>query len=209
MYKQLLAATAIFLTLVMYAPYIRSIREGQTKPHAFSWIIWTLSTLVVFLAQLASHGGAGAWAIGMSGVVTAYIAVLAYWNRTDTATTRTDWIFLAVAVAALPCWLLTSNPLLAVVLLTGVELVGFGPTFRFAFRHPHEERIRFYFLGVVRSALVIAALEQYSLTTVLFPAAKAVVGVLLVAMIAYRRANPSLTPIAPQSQGVTSSTTRG
>jgi hypothetical protein len=187
MYKELLAAAAIVLTFAMFVPYIRSIRDGRTKPHAFSWIIWALGTLVVFLAQLADHGGSGAWPIGVSGVITAYIAVLAYWNRTDTSITRADWVFLAIAAAALPCWLLTSNPLLAVVLLTGVDLAGFGPTFRFAYSNPHKERIGFYSLGAARNVLAIAALERYSLTTVLFPAAVAIACVVFVLMVGYRR----------------------
>jgi len=187
MYKELLAAAAICLTFAMYVPYVRSIRAGRTKPHALSWITWALGAFVVFLAQLAGHAGAGAWPIGVSGLLTAYIAVLAYRNRTDTSATRTDWVFLAIAVAALPCWLLTSDPLLAVALLTGVELAGFGPTFRFALAHPQEERIGFYFLGAVRNALAVVALEHYSLITVLFPAAKGVVCVILVTAIGYRR----------------------
>jgi hypothetical protein len=185
--KELFAAAAVALTITMYAPYIRSIRKGHTKPHTFSWIIWSLSAFIVFFAQLADDGGAGAWPIGVSGLVTAYIAVLAYRSRADTTATRTDWIFLAIAVAALPCWLLTSNPLLAVVLLTGIELVGFGPTFRLAFNRPHDERIGFYLLGAVRNVLIIAALAHYSLTTLLFPAAKGIVCVILVAMIWYMR----------------------
>ena len=136
---------------------------------------------------------AGAWPIGVSGLLTAYIAVLAYRNRTDTSITRTDWVFLAVAIAALLCWLLTSNPLLAVALLTGVELAGFGPTFRFAFAHPNKERIGFYFLAALRNTLTISALEHYSLTTVLYPTAKVIVGVILVVMIAYRRTQPNMS----------------
>jgi hypothetical protein len=188
MHKELLAAAAIVLTFVMFVPYIRSIYAGRTRPHAFSWIIWALGTLVVFLAQLADEGGFGTWPIGVSGVITAYIACLAYWKRTDTSITRTDWMFLAVALAALPCWALTSNPLAAVVLLTGVDLAGFGPTFRFAFGHPHHERIGFYSLGALRNALAISALEHYSLTTVLFPAAVGIACLIFVAMVAYRRA---------------------
>ena len=188
MYKELIAAAAILLTFAMFVPYIRSIHDGRTKPHAFSWIIWALGTFVVFLAQLADRGGSGAWPIGVSGLITAYIAALAYWNRSDTSITRADWIFLGIAVAALPCWLLTSNPLLAVVLLTGVDLAGFGPTFRFAFNHPHQERIGFYSLGAVRNAMAISALQHYSLTTVLFPAAVGLACVIFVVMVVYRRA---------------------
>jgi hypothetical protein len=187
MYKELLAAAAIVLTFAMFLPYIRSIRAGRTKPHAFSWIVWGLATLVVFFAQLADRGGSGAWPIGLSGVITGYIAVLAYRARADTSITKVDWVFLAIALAALPCWFLTSNPLVAVVLLTAMDLAGFAPTFRFAFLHPHEEHIGFYSLGALRNALAIGALEHYSLTTVLFPAAVGIACVVFVAMVGYRR----------------------
>jgi RsiW-degrading membrane proteinase PrsW (M82 family) len=188
MYKELLAAAAIVLTFAMFLPYIRSIRAGRTKPHAFSWIVWALATLVVFFAQLADRGGSGAWPIGLSGVITGYIAVLAYRERSDTSITKVDWVFLTIALAALPCWFLTSNPLVAVVLLTAMDLAGFVPTFRFAFFHPHEEHVGFYSLGALRNALAIGALEHYSLTTVLFPAAVGIACVLFVALVGYRRA---------------------
>jgi RsiW-degrading membrane proteinase PrsW (M82 family) len=188
MYKDLLATAAVVLTFAIFVPYIRSIRAGRTKPHAFSWIVWSLGTFVVFLAQLADRGGSGAWPTGVSGVITGYIAVLAYRARADTSITNVDWFFLAIALAALPCWFLTSNPLTAVVLLTGVDLAGFVPTFRHAFLRPHDERIGFYAFGAVRNALAISALENYSLTTVLFPAAVGIACVLFVAMVGYRRA---------------------
>jgi hypothetical protein len=185
--KELLSAAAIALTFAIFVPYIRSIRAGVTKPHVISWAIWALGTFVVFLAQLAGAGGLGAWPIGVSGVITAYIAVLAYGKKTDTHVTRTDWVFLAVALTALPCWALTSDPLWAVVILTGVDLAGFGPTFRASFQRPHDERIGFYFLAAVRNLLSILALERYSMTTVLFPAAVGVACLMLVAMVTYRR----------------------
>jgi hypothetical protein len=186
-YKELFAAVAIVLTFVAFVPYVVSIRAGRTKPHAFSWMVWGLGTFVVFLAQLADRGGSGAWPTGVSGIITACIAVLAYKLRSDTSITKVDWIFLMIALAALPCWLLTSNPLIAVVLLTGMDLAGFVPTFRFAFLRPHEEHIGFYSLGAVRNAVAIAALEHYSWTTVLFPAAVGIACALFVAMVASRR----------------------
>ena len=152
------------------------------------WLGALLGTFVVFLAQLAGSAGVGAWPIGVSGLITAYIAVLAYRRKTDTTITRSDWAFLAVALAALPCWFVTSDPLWAVVILTGVDLAGFGPTFRSAYARPYDERMGFYLLGTVRNAFAIAALKQYSLTTVLFPAAVGIACLLFVAMVAYRRA---------------------
>ncbi len=187
MVKQLLAVTAIGVTFAMFVPYIRSIQLGRTRPHAFSWIIWALVTFVVFLAQLAGRGGWGAWPIGVSGLITIYIAFLAYQKHADRHVTRLDWAFLAAALAALPCWAVTSNPLTAVVLLTCVDLAGFGPTFRSAYRRPHDEPMGFYLLGTLRNGLAIAALQHYSLTTVLFPAAVAASNLVFVAMVAWRR----------------------
>jgi hypothetical protein len=187
MVKELLSAAAIVLTFAIFVPYIRSIRNGLTKPHVFSWVIWALGTFVVFLAQLADSGGLGAWPIGVSGLISAYIAILAYRKQSDLAITQTDWVFLIIALAALPCWFFTSDPLWAVVILTGLDLAGFGPTFRSAYFRPHDERMGFYFLGSVRNLLSVLALEHYSLTTVLFPAAVGIACVLFVAMVAYRR----------------------
>ncbi|MFY9180136.1 MAG: hypothetical protein WAO12_10220 [Venatoribacter sp.] len=187
MHKELLSGTGIVLTLVIFVPYIQSILQGRTKPHVFSWFIWALATFIVFLAQLSGGGGLGAWPIGVSGVITGYVAVLAYRKSMDRSITKSDWAFLIVALTALPCWFLTSNPLWAVVILTGVDLAGFGPTVRSAYLCPHQERMGFYSLAALRNFIVILALEHYSLTTVLFPAAVGVACLIFVTMVSYRR----------------------
>ncbi len=83
MYKELLSVVAIALTLLAFLPYIRSILKGKIKLHMFSWVIWGSTTFIVFLAQLEDDGGAGAWPIGVSGIITIYIALLAYVKRSD------------------------------------------------------------------------------------------------------------------------------
>ena len=191
--KEIISALAAGLTFYIFWPYIRSIRSGKTRPHVFSWVIWGLGTVIVFFAQLAGHGGIGAWPIGLSGLITLYVAWLAHRHRGDASITRMDWLFLLLALAALPCWFFTADPLWAVVVLTTSDLLGFGPTFRSAWQKPHDERTSFYALATLRNGLVILALEHYSLTTVLFPAAVGVGCVVLVAMILWRRAQTSRT----------------
>jgi hypothetical protein len=187
MYKQIFSTAAIALTFAAFLPYIRSIQRGETKPHVFSWVIWGLTTFIVFFAQLAGRGGIGAWPIGVSGAISIYIALLAYLQRADIAITKTDWAFFFAALSALPFWFIISDPLWAVVILTAVDIIGFGPTMRRALDHPHEERIGFFAIFVIRNLLAILALEHYSLTTVLFPAAIALACLLLICLVAYRR----------------------
>lgn len=153
----------------------------------FSWVIWGSTTFVVFLAQLADKGGAGAWPIGVSGIITLYVACLAYIKKSDTTITRTDWLFFILAMISLPLWYLTSNPLWAVVILTTVDVIGFGPTFRKAYFYPFEEQLTFFVLMAARNLISIVALEHYSLTTVLFPAVLAVACLMFILMVMYRR----------------------
>lgn len=186
-YKELLSAVAIALTFIAFIPYIRSIIGGAIKPHVFSWVIWGTTTFVVFLAQLEGKGGVGAWPIGVSGSVSLLIALLAYVKRADITITKTDWLFFVAAMSSLPFWYFTSDPLWAVVILTTVDVLGFGPTVRKAYIFPYSESLLFFALFTARNLIVVMALENYSVTTVLFPAVIATACLLLMAMMTYRR----------------------
>jgi hypothetical protein len=187
MYKEFLSALAIALTFFAFFPYIRSILKDEIKPHVFSWVIWGSTTFIVFLAQLRDGGGAGAWPIGVSGLITIYVAFLAYVKKADITITKTDWLFFLTAMMSLPLWYFTADPLWAVVILTSVDVFGFGPTVRKAYSHPFDEDRLFFSLFMVRNLVVVIALEHYSLTTVLFPATIAAACLALLILITYRR----------------------
>lgn len=186
-YKEYLSIIAIAITFVAFVPYMKGIVSGVVKPHVFSWVIWGSTTFVVFLAQMEGKGGVGAWPIGVSGLITILIAILAYIKRADISVTHVDWLFFGAAMSSLPLWYLTSDPLWAVVVLTTVDLLGFGPTIRKTYHMPHSESLLFIGLFAARNMLVIGALEVYSVTTVLFPAAVGSACMLLMLMMLYRR----------------------
>lgn len=185
--KAVFSFAAIVLTFIAFVPYIRSIVAGITKPHVFSWVIWGTTTIIVFFAQVEAKGGVGAWPIGVSGAVTLLIAFLAFVKRSDIEITPTDWLFFALALVSLPFWYATADPLWAVIVLTVVDLLGFGPTLRKAYAFPHDENIPFFMLFMTRNLFVFIALEQYSIATALFPLSVAGACLLLVVMVLYRR----------------------
>lgn len=187
LYKEVSAAIAIFITFYAFIPYILSILSGKTRAHVFSWIIWGLTTLIVFFAQIEAKGGIGAIPIGISAGITLFIALLAYTKKNDSDITKTDWWFFILALASVPLWYFTSEPIWAVAILTLVDLAGFGPTLRKAYQFPHSESPLFFGLFFIRNLCVILALESYSLTTVLFPAAIALACIMLISIIIIRR----------------------
>ncbi len=186
-YKETFSLIAIAITLAAFIPYIREIFRGTIRPHIFSWVIWGVTTLLIFLAQLEDNGGAGTWPIGVSASITIFIAYLAYVKRADVTITRTDWLFFIVALLSLPLWYWTADPLWAVILLTAIDVAGFGPTIRKAYQFPYSESLLFFGLFTLRNVLVMLALENLTLTTLLFPAVMLILCILMMAMIAYRR----------------------
>jgi hypothetical protein len=73
------------------------------------------------------------------------------------------------------------------VIITLVDSLGFIPTIRKAYSDPFREPIFFPTLMGIRSILVIASLENYSLTTVLFPLTVAGFCVILISILMLRR----------------------
>ena len=185
--KLIFSVIAIVLAIIGFVPYIALILRGQVKPHVFSWVIWGITTTIIFFAQLEAEGGVGAWPIGLSGFVTIFIAILAYIKRGDATISKLDWGFLIVALASLPLWYITNDPLWTVVILTTVDMIGFGPTFRKAYHRPFEESRVFFIIIILRNVCSVVALEAYSVTTVLFPFCLAVGALVLLIILQHRR----------------------
>ena len=102
--------------------------------------------------------------------------------------TRADWGFFLVALAALPLWATTRDPLLAVLLITLIDLLAYGPTLRKAWHLPHEESVYLFGVMLARNGLSIAALAEYTLTTLLFLVLTGLANIIVVGVILWRRA---------------------
>lgn len=98
-----------------------------------------------------------------------------------------DWVFLILAGSALPLWFLSETALSAVIVLTMVDLLGFGPSIRKAYQKPYEENATFFAIGAMRNGFVVLALENYSWTTMLFPTAIGMACLFFVSLILSRR----------------------
>ena len=186
--KTWLSIIATTISILALFPYLLSTLRGAIRPHVMSWTIWGITTSIVFWAQREAGGGVGAWPVGISAGVAFLIAITAYTKRGDLRRVRTDWVFFLTALAAIPLWYATSSPLLAVLLVTTVDILGFGPTLRKAYDLPHSESLLFFCMIVVRNILVLMALESYSLTTVIFPAAIGSMAAVVAVVVVTRRA---------------------
>ncbi len=185
-FQEIIGWTTVILGLAAYIPYFRSIYKNETKPHVFSWFIWGLLGAIAFFAQLAGGAGPGAWVNGMTAFICFAIAVTALF-RGEKNISRSDWITFITALASIPLWLITNNPLYAIILVTIIDALGFYPTFRKSWSKPQEESALTYALSGTKYLISLFAIEQYTTTTVLYSASLVMMNWLFVAMVIWRK----------------------
>lgn len=167
-------------------PYIWSVHKGQTKPHVFTWVLWTLFSAIGSAGQFVSGAGPGAWASGFTAICNCVIVIQSL-KHGEKNITRSDWFFFITALLSIGLWALTDNPLYAIILITIVDIFAYGPTFRKSWAKPHEENALSHFLSLPKHAATLMAIEQYVLTNTLFPLTMIIVNGALVAYLLIRR----------------------
>lgn len=145
----LFAILAIAVALMRYGTYFYSIYLGQTKPHAFSWLLWGVMVGIGALAQFELQGGPSAYALAVVSISCLVIAFLALFVG-EKNFTRSDWLALLAALAAIPIWKATNNPVLALLLLICIDCLSYYPTFRKTYGKPDTEPPISYFWAGLR-----------------------------------------------------------
>lgn len=123
--KELASGAAVAITVFGTGPYLIGMLRGRIRPHAFTWLVWTVTTLIVFVGQIVGGGGIGAAAAGASAFVGLVVSGYAFW-RGDRAYTQLDWLCLAGAAVALVVWGFAGGPLSALILIALVDAIWGG-----------------------------------------------------------------------------------
>lgn len=184
--KAALGIIATVMALVSYVPYIRNMLSGKTKPHAFSWLVWGMLTAIAFVGQISDGAGPGAWVTGFTAFVSFFIFITAL-RTGEKDITRSDWLSLIGAGVAMLLWWATSDPLIAVVLITIIDALGFYPTFRKSYQKPHQETAITFAISSLKFIIAIIALENLTPVTWLYPASLVVMNGVFVIMLLIRR----------------------
>ncbi len=167
-YAEVIGGIAFLIGIYGSVVYIRSILKHQTRPHLFTWLVWTLLSGIGYLAQLHDKAGPGAWALAITTVFSLIIVglCLKYGEKT---VTRGDKIALAASLTAILPWVLTSDPLGSVIMISIIDIVAFYPTFRKSWMKPGEENLTAYNLANVKFGLSLCALQAFTVNTMLYP----------------------------------------
>lgn len=184
--KIIISIIVVSLSIIGYIPYLRDTIKGKTKPHVYSWFIWTLLTGIVYGLQISSGAGVGSW-VTLTVTIIGFIVFLLGIHKGEKDITKSDTVFFLFSLVALFLWLIAKQPMLSVILVSLVDMLGFVPTIRKSWDKPFSETLFTYKLGAFRHGLSILALEQYNLITWLYPVSWALANFLFSLMLIIRR----------------------
>ncbi len=189
--QEIIGVLTVVIGLIGAWVYFYSIVKGRTKPHLFTWIIWSILTTIGFAAQIADHAGPGSWALGVT-VLFSWMNALLSLKYGEKHITTSDRLAFAASLSAIVPWLLTSDPLGSVIMISLIDVIGFYPTFRKSWKKPYEENLTAYYFANAKLGLSLFALSSVTLVSALYPITIVVTNTAFILMchILRRKENP-------------------
>lgn len=158
------AVSATILGIGFTIPYIIDTVRGKTRPHLYTWLIWSVTQAIAAAGVYYGNGGWSAFGMALGAGVIGCVAALSIPYGTKNITLF-DTVLLAGAFLCLGAWFLMEDPLLAVLIATGVDLIGYIPTLRKTWSEPGSETMSMWFVYILATMLALAGLQEYNLLT--------------------------------------------
>lgn len=162
--KLLFAILATVLTVVGFFPYFRDISRKKTKPHAYTWLIWTITQGTATASMWYGKGGWGVSAFTVGTVLIFVVFLLSLKFGTKNITKGDTVIFMAALLAIIIWWQL-HNPILAVLMASVIDIVGYFPSFRKTYEEPWTETPATWAIFALTSIFTVFALTEYNFLT--------------------------------------------
>ena len=154
----------IVIGLGSCVPYLKDILSSKTKPHVYTWLIWSITTGTAALGAYYGGGGWGALNLAMMATVTFLFFLLSLKHGTKNIT-KWDTIILITALLAILVWWKLHQPLLSVLMVSAIDVLGYIPSFRKSYWEPWSETLISWLGFTIANSFAILALSEYNLLT--------------------------------------------
>lgn len=185
-FKIIFAVLAVLVNTYAFYPYLRDIFSKQTKPHTYTWLIWTITQGTAVAGLWYGHGNLGSIELAIGTFFVFFIFLLSLFRGTKNIT-YSDTIILIISLLAVFVWWKLNNPILAVFMVTGIDIFGTIPTIRKSWIDPHSETMISWGLFSLANFLSILALGSYNLLTVTYLSAITILDLIVFMVCFYRR----------------------
>jgi hypothetical protein len=159
---------SVIIGLVSFLPYLRDTFLNKTKPHVYTWLIWTITQGIATLGIFYGYGGwGGALNLGIGTFFIFVILIFSLKNGTKNITTF-DTIILISALCAIFVWWKLEQPVIALMMICAIDAIGYIPTYRKSYEDPWSETILTWIGFGLGNIFSVIALLQYNFLTLAY-----------------------------------------
>ncbi len=165
------AYAAALLNLIGCGSYAFDTLRSRTQPNRVTWVLWTVSSGIIFFGQIGEGVGASA-ALSFAGsfgpllvVIASFLNKDAYWEIK-----RLDFVCGGIAIVALILWGVTKSGLIAIYFSLLADITATLPTVIKSYLYPKTEAPLTYGIAVLAGAITLLTVKQWEAATYLFPA---------------------------------------
>jgi inorganic pyrophosphatase len=165
--KIIFAIIALIISLLAFYPYLRDIFLKKTKPHVYTWFIWTITQSTAVYALWYGGGGWGAVELTV-GTFLVFIIFLFSLTRGTKNVTKSDTIVLFIALLSVLIWWILDNPIFSVIMVSLIDFFGYIPSYRKCWNDPWSETLSTWLLFAIGNIFAIFALNEYNVLTLTY-----------------------------------------
>lgn len=189
-HKTIFAIIAALISVGVFINYVRSTLQKKTKPHAYTWLVWFITQATAVAGIWYGDGGWGAVALTVSTIFVGAVFLLSLRYGTRNIT-KSDTIVLIFALLAIIVWWQLDNPVLAILMVSTIDVIGYIPSWRKSIVEPWSETLLSWSISPIGHFFAILAFTQYNFFTLTYPLSLMTANLVLVAIcLIYRRKIP-------------------
>lgn len=166
-YKIIFGLISAIIGVISFLPYLKDIFARKTKPHIYTWLIWTIIQGIGVIAMIIDGAGAGSWALVIGTLFIFFIFLLSF-KYGSKKITKFDTALLISAIIAIIIWIIQKDPLISVILICIIDFAGFIITYKKIYKEPESETISLYFMYALSNMFALFAMSQYTVITSLY-----------------------------------------
>lgn len=166
--------------------YIRAVATGKAKPNMLSWLLWSITPLIVVIADSKSGltiASLATLALAISPLLVFFTALIRRSGmiKLDAANIACGLL----AVLGIMLWQATNQPLLAIIFAILADIASTIPTVRKIAVEPETEYAPTYLMGVGAMLIALLTIREWTFSHVAFPTYVMIINLIIVMLIVH------------------------
>jgi len=201
-FREIFGIIIVVQSFLIYIPYIYQTIKGKLRPQPITWVIACLSGGSIGLILMFNHAGPGAWGYLFTAFFTLILSVVAFSTYyKSTKISRSDIVFLGLAILSLALWLLSRDlAVISVILLSISSIFGAVPTLTKVWKSPRSESLYVWAMFLSQAVFGIIATVNLDFVNTFRRAVMIAINFATISTMIYRRrrVKPDAASIHPK-----------